>query len=45
MIVEINGIKMDVDERTATAITEYKVGQTVKVLKKKYSDQYEVYPG
>ena len=36
-IIEINGIKLDVDLRTARLIDTYKVGDTVKVLAKDYS--------
>ena len=42
-VIEINGVKMEVDLRTATMIETYRVGDSVKVLKKKYSD-YEVLP-
>lgn len=45
MIVEINGVKMEVDERTAKTIEAYKVGDRVKVLKKQYGDSYRMYPG
>lgn len=44
-IVEINGIKLEVDLRTAKKVDEYKVGDMVKVLKKEYSDSYTSYPG
>lgn len=44
-IVEVNGIKIEVDLRTAKRIDTYKVGDPVKLLKKKYSDSYESYPG
>lgn len=40
-IIEINGIKMEVDLRDAKVIENYKVGDTIKVLTKKYSDSYE----
>lgn len=43
-IVEINGIKMDIDMTTARHIDEYKVGDNVKVLRKRY-DSYEVLAG
>ena len=36
-IIEINGIKMEVDLRNAKVIDNYKVGDTVKVLVKSYS--------
>lgn len=40
-IVEINGIKVEVDLRTAKIIENYKVGDAVKILVKKYSDSFE----
>jgi hypothetical protein len=43
-IIEINGIKMEVDLRTAKRIDEFKLGDSVKVLKKNGSD-YTVTPG
>lgn len=43
-IVEINGIKMEVDLRHAKKIEHYKVGDNVKVLVKEYSN-YASYPG
>lgn len=45
-IIEINGIKMEVDMRTATTkkIETYKVGDQVKILVKDYSS-YKSYPG
>lgn len=44
-IVEINGVKMEIDTRTASRIDTFKVGDAVKVLKKKYSDDWRVYHG
>ena len=44
-IVEIQGVKFEVDMRHAKVITNYKVGDNVKVLIKKYDDQYTSYPG
>jgi hypothetical protein len=45
-IIEINGVKMQVDLRCAKRIEEIHVGSRVKVLKKKtYGDQYEVKHG
>ena len=44
-VVEINGVKMEVDLRTARTIDTYKVGDRVKVLVKKYSDTYETHHG
>jgi hypothetical protein len=43
-IVEINGLKFEIDLRTAKQITEYRVGDKVKVLVKAYSS-YESNPG
>lgn len=43
-IIEINGVKMEVDMRHAKRIDELRVGDRVKVLIKGYSD-YKVYPG
>ena len=43
-IVEINGIKMEVDLRHAKKIEHYKVGDNVKVLVKEYNN-YASYPG
>lgn len=42
-IIEINGIKVEVDLRSARVITAYKVGDRVKLLRKKY-DGYESLP-
>ncbi len=43
-IVEINGIKIEVDMRTAKRVDEFKVGDLVKVLVKDYND-YKSYCG
>ena len=43
-IIEVNGIKLEVDLRTAKRIDELRVGDRVKVLSKVY-DGYEVLPG
>jgi len=43
-IVEINGIKLEIDERTARTVESYRVGDRIKVLVKEYS-AYAVYPG
>ena len=42
--VEINGVKLEVDMRTARKIENYKIGDKVKVLVKEYSS-YRPYPG
>lgn len=44
-VVEINGIKMEVDMRTARRVDTFKVGDNVKVLGKTYNDQHEIKPG
>ena len=44
-IIEINGIKMEIDLRNATVIDNYKVGDAIKVLIKGYSDSYSSYVG
>ena len=43
-VVEINGVKMEIDLSTARVIDEYRVGDNVKVLRKTYNG-YEVLPG
>lgn len=43
-IIEINGVKIEVDLRTAKRIDEFKVGDSVKVLQKNGSD-YNVSAG
>lgn len=43
-IVEINGIKMEVDLRTARRVDEFRVGDRVKVLVKEYSST-DIYHG
>lgn len=44
-IIEINGIKLEVDLSTAKRIDEFKVGDNVKVLKKNNADKYDVLAG
>jgi hypothetical protein len=43
-VIEINGIKMEIDLRTAKRIDNLKVGDRVKVLIKEYTS-YKVHPG
>lgn len=43
-IIEINGVRLEVDMRHAKVIENYKVGDNVKVLIKNYSS-YDTYPG
>ena len=42
--IEINGIKLEVDMRTARKIEHYKIGDRVKVLVKEYQ-AYKPHPG
>lgn len=44
-IIEINGIKVEVDLRTAKQVNSYKVGDKIKVLIKSYGDNYRAYAG
>lgn len=46
-IVEINGVKLEVDMRQGkvTNVESYRVGQNVKLLIKQYSDTYKSCPG
>lgn len=44
-IVEINGVKLQVDLRHAKVIEEYKVGDHIKVLVEDYGDKYVSYVG
>ena len=43
-VIEIGGIKMEVDMRRAVKVEQYKVGTKIKVLLKDYSD-YKSYGG
>ncbi|MFB3926753.1 MAG: hypothetical protein ACE14T_11935 [Syntrophales bacterium] len=44
-IIEVNGVKLEVDLRYAKQVDTYKVGDPVRVLVKKYSDNFYSYPG
>jgi len=44
-IIEINGIKMEVDLRDAKVVENYKVGDNIKVLVKDYGSSYYSYVG
>jgi len=44
-IVEINGVKLEIDLRQAKTVENYKVGDSVKVLMKRYGDTYASNPG
>lgn len=43
-IIEINGVKLEVDLSQASIVENYRVGDNVKVLAKEYSN-YQSYPG
>lgn len=43
-IIEVNGVKLEIDLRTAKRIDELKIGSRVKCLVKRYSD-WATYPG
>ena len=43
-IIEVNGVKLEVDLRTAKRVDTLRVGDRVKVMLKGYSD-YKVHPG
>lgn len=43
-IIEINGVKLEVDLRTAKRIDELRIGSRVKCLVKRYND-WATYPG
>ncbi len=44
-IIEVNGVKLEVDLSQAKVIENYRVGDVVKILKKTYGDRWESYPG
>lgn len=45
-IIEVNGVKLEVDMRYARRIEELRIGDKVKVLRKQgYGDQFVVHPG
>lgn len=44
-IVEVGGVKIEVDLRTAKKVDNFKVGDPVKVLKKSYGDTFNSYFG
>lgn len=44
-VIEVNGIKLEVDDRYCKVIEKFNIGDNVKVLVKKYSDAYESYAG
>jgi len=44
-IIEIGGVKLEVDLRHVKTVEKYRIGDNVKVLQKEYSDTYHSYPG
>lgn len=44
-IIEINGVKLEVDMRYAKRVEELRVGSKVRVLIKSYGESYSTYPG
>ena len=44
-IIEINGVKLEIDMRHAKTLDTFHVGDRVKVLIKEYSSSYASYPG
>jgi len=44
-IIEINGRKFEVNEADLKVVDEFRVGDTVKILKKTYSDNWESHFG
>lgn len=44
-VVEIKGVKFEIDERFARKIEDFRIGDKIKVLIKKYSNEHKVYPG
>ena len=43
--IEINGVKLEIDLRTAKRVDTFKIGDNVKVLKKEYGDGWNTYSG
>ena len=44
-IIEINGVKLEVDLRQANTIESFKIGDNIKVLVKDYGDNYSSHMG
>lgn len=44
-IIEVNGMKLEVDLTQAKVVEQYKVGDCVKVLVKQYGNDYKSLPG
>ena len=43
-IIEINGVKLEIDMRTAKRVEEYRVGDRVKILVRDWNKKYTSYP-
>lgn len=43
-VIEINGIKLEIDLRHAKRIDTFRIGDKIKLLKKDYSE-HKIYPG
>jgi hypothetical protein len=44
-VIEVNGVKLEVDLRDARVIDQFKVGDSVKILVASYSDKYTSHLG
>ena len=44
-VIEVNGVKLEVDLRTARRVENYSVGDNVKVLVKNYGDSFKSHAG
>lgn len=44
-VIEINGVKLEVDLRHAKRIDEFRVGDRIKLLKKRWQDSWESFVG
>jgi hypothetical protein len=44
-VIEVNGIKLEVDMRYARRIEEIRIGDKIKILKKGYGNDFTVHPG
>lgn len=44
-IIEVNGVKLEVDMRYAKRVDTFKVGDAVKILKKTYGESFDSFPG
>lgn len=44
-IIEINGVKLEVDLSQARVVSNYRIGDSVKVLRKEYNNKFISHPG